>query len=80
MPDGLQPSHLAVNSEQRARRWEDTDPHLGPADAWNWAMVARVMRRVSGWIRRRSVGNDAGRPILEGAAHARREGTPLRGF
>jgi hypothetical protein len=77
-PDGLRPSHLAVNSEKRAGKWEDTYTNLGPADAWDWTVVARVMRRVSGWIRRQAVDKDAGRPILEGAAEARRAGTPFR--
>jgi hypothetical protein len=78
MQDGLQPSHLAVNSEKRARLWEDTYTNLGPADAWDWTVVARVMRRVSGWIRRQGVDKDAGRPILERAAEAWRTGTHFR--
>jgi len=62
MPDGLQPSHLAVNSAKRARLWEDTYTKWGPADAWDWTVVARVMRRVSAWIRRQGVDRTADGP------------------
>jgi hypothetical protein len=78
MPDGLQPSYVNVNSEKRALLWEDTDRNLGPVAAWDWTVVRKVMRRVSGWIRRQGVDKDAGRPILEHAAAVRRTGTPFR--
>jgi hypothetical protein len=46
--------------------------------AWDWTVVAKVMRRVSGWIRRQPVDKDAGRPILEHAAAARDADTVFR--
>ena len=76
-PDGLQPSHVAVNSEKRALKWESTYPELGPVEQWDWRAVTKVSRRITGWIRRQAVEKEGPRPILLGAQAARQAGVRL---
>ncbi|NVI81844.1 MULTISPECIES: hypothetical protein [Janthinobacterium] len=39
-------SHVSVNSQKRAEKWQRHYPAFGPADAWDWAAVGRHERRL----------------------------------
>ena len=76
---GLGPSSIAVNSEARARLWEDTlGGRLGSPLAWDWRVVASTMRRLQYQIGKRlAVGKHGSRPVLPGADVARNSGITL---
>ncbi len=70
----LRPSHTSHNSETRAMNWASTSPHLGPPNAWNWPAVTSFSRRLSAFIRKRSVSKFGSRVVLPVAEHMRSEG------
>lgn len=78
MPNGLELSRLAVNSEKRALAWEEISPELGPVARWDWTEVTRIDRRLSGWVRRQGTAKEAGRTILPDAQAARDRGQVFR--
>ena len=75
-------SSIAVNSEARARMWQDTlGAQLGSPLAWHWPIVESTTRRLQYHIGKRlAIGKHNGRPILPGAHAARSAGITLAEF
>jgi hypothetical protein len=61
----ITPSRFSVNSEKRARLWDDTYAYrLGAADAWDWAEVEAVSRKLRYHVAQRLAAGKTQPPVV----------------
>ena len=71
-------SWLQVNTESRAKYWEDLNPQLGKVDEWNWVEIHRLTNMIKRYIRSQASGKNGSWVILKGANKLAQEGYDLR--